>query len=340
MGPTQRNAADALMRHLQQHGTHFEYFQVLRLLRLVGVNIACAAAEPNLRTRAALELGMACGEVQAVRHLGRGRWRVTARCFGLYGSGSPLPTYYTEDLLDEQRDGRSAARGLIDILHHALYPLLFAAWEKYRLAQRISETGDVSALRCLHAFAGLAQTAAYRRWAQEPVAVLRYLPLLQQGPRSASGLQQVLELELRPATVRVIEHVRRLLSIPERQWTRVGECRNRLGHDVRLGHHLDDASGTIAVRVQNLGTEAFQSLLPGRPARRRMQGLVRLYLRDSVDVQLELQLRADARPPALRLGARKWSRIGLDAWLDRPAGHAPLARAGQWPAHAAAEPTP
>lgn len=321
---------DALMLQLQQDGSRFEYFQVVRLLRLLGVGVASAAPEPHLRTRAALGLGAATGEVQSVRRASPGQWQATVNVFGLYGSTSPLPVYYTEDLLEEQREGRAAARGLIDILHHALYPLLFESWEKHRLAQRVCEAGDARALLCLQALAGVGENSSAATWAGGRMAVLQYLPLLQQGPRSASGLRRLLSLALQPAGVEVVQHVRRMLPIPRQQHTRVGERNHRLGVDSRVGSHLDDASATILVRVSELGVEAFQDLLPGRPGRQRMQQLVRLYLRDALHVLLQLQLRADARPPALRLGARRWARIGLDAWLDRPAGSAPIAHAGQW----------
>ena len=338
MATTDGNPRDALMQRLQREATRFDYFQVVRLLRLLGVQVGCAAPAPHLRTRAALQLGIAAGEVSSVRRAGAGQWRVTAHCFGLYGATSPLPLYYTEDLLDEQREGRRAARGLIDILHHALYPLLFESWEKYRVAQRVAETGDEAALGCLHAFAGLGPQALYQRRADGRLALLRYLALLQQGPRSAAGLQGMLGLELRPASVRVVQHVRRMLPIPCRQRTRVGECCHALGVQARMGSHIDDACATIAIQVRDLDTETFQDLLPGRPGRRRMQDLVSLYLRDSLDVRLELQLRADARPPALRLGEPKWARIGLDAWLDRPAGCAPPAHVGKWQSQQAPEP--
>lgn len=337
MAPANRHAHDPLMRQLQQQGARFEYFQVVRLLRLLGVHIGCAAPEPHLRTRPALWLASAASEVQRVQRVGDGRWQVTVHCFGLYGSTSPLPIYYTEDLLEEQREGRHAARGLIDILHHALYPLLFESWEKYRLAQRVCEADDDRALRFLHAFGGLAHATPGRHGATARLPVLRYLPLLQQGPRSASGLRRLLSLELQPATVQVIQHVRRMLPIPAAQRTRIGEGQHRLGVESRVGSHLDDACATIAVRVHDLDIGAFQQLLPGRPGRQRMQQLMRLYLRDSLHVQLQLQLRADAQPPALRLGARQWARIGFDAWLAQPAGCAALAHAGQWQAHEPAE---
>ena len=62
-----------------------------------------------------------------------GRYRIEANFFGLYGVTSPLPTFYTEDLIDEMRQGHSAGRDFVDILHAALYPLLFRAWEKHRI---------------------------------------------------------------------------------------------------------------------------------------------------------------------------------------------------------------
>ncbi|WP_043302465.1 type VI secretion system baseplate subunit TssG, partial [Burkholderia humptydooensis] len=139
---------------------HFAYFQAIRLLRrIVRERRDAAACRPDARmpihTRPNLALSFPDTDIERIDKAEDGGYRVVANFFGLYGVSSPLPTFYTEDLIDEAFKGRHAARSFLDVLHRALYPLLFDAWLKHRLSLRIVEERDENALRPLYALAGV-----------------------------------------------------------------------------------------------------------------------------------------------------------------------------------------
>ena len=131
MDAKNRNPSDAVNRlgadRLEREGRRYEYLQLLRMLRLLGGPARRRGSPWRVRTRASLTLAVEAEEVAQLRRLGDAGWAITTNVFGLYGVGSPLPLYYTEQLLDEQREGRGAARGLIDLVHELLHPLLFQA---------------------------------------------------------------------------------------------------------------------------------------------------------------------------------------------------------------------
>lgn len=331
MDAKNRNPPDAVNRidapQLEREGTRYEYLQLLRMLRLQGGPAGEPGTPWRVRTRASLSLAAEAAEVAQVRLLGDGRWAITANVFGLYGAGSPLPVYYTEELLDEQREGRRAARGLIDLVHDLLHPLLFQAWEKHRIAQRIVEAGDVRLLAGLQGFAGIA-TARVDGAPELPP--LLHLALLQQGPRSAAGLRGLLSLELHPATVRVVQHLRRLAPLPRAQRGLLGTRNHQLGCDCRIGSHVDDASGSLRVELQDLDHQSLQQLLPGGARRRRLESLLALYLRDPLRVEIWLHARAAPCPPPPRLGTAGSPRLGLGAWLGAAGARLAPVFAGCW----------
>ncbi|MCK5099185.1 MAG: type VI secretion system baseplate subunit TssG, partial [Desulfobacteraceae bacterium] len=67
---------------------------------------------------------------------------ITATFLGLYGSSTPLPTFYTEDLIEELNEGKSIKRDFLDIINYAIYPLFFKIWSKHRLFYKICEEND------------------------------------------------------------------------------------------------------------------------------------------------------------------------------------------------------
>lgn len=315
MASTTRTTAAVVKDELLANGERFSYFQAIRLLRLYGKIDPEDGA--SLRIRPKLALGFPETDIDRIESMPDGHLRITANFFGLYGVSSPLPTFYTEDLMDEEREGRTARRGFIDIVHHALYPLLYQAWSKYRVQLRVIEEQDTGMQSRLFAFLGLHDPATR---ADLPYSgdLLRYAGLFHQRPRSALGLKTLLADAFNPSQVVVDSCVRVALPIPADQRLALGLQGHCLGEDSYLGEQIDDVSSAIRVRLTDLPEDVFQRLLPGGADYERLRFLIRFYLIDPLSVSVELALRdGAARPARTRDHAHgHWSRLGLDTWLD------------------------
>lgn len=300
----------SLKDELQAHGASYAYFQAVRLLRRAGVS--------NIRVRPHLSLAFPDTDVDRIERQpgaegSQDAFRITANFFGLYGVSSPLPTFYTEDLLDDQREGRHARRDFFDILHAALYPQLFEAWRKYRLQMRAVEDNDADALDTLYAFAGLG-SSAQRDALPGAAGLLRHLNLFAQRTRSALGLRTLLADAFAPAAVEVDACVPQWVPIPEDQRLRLGQQAHRLGEACPLGPQVEDCDNYLRIVIGELPEALFQQLLPGADGHRWLQFLVRFYLTRPLRVAIELRLKED-EGQAARLGPSAWSRLGLDTWL-------------------------
>ena len=312
MAAETRATVDAVKELLLTNGEKYSYFQAIRLLRLYDRHTGLR--QEHLRIRPRLGLGFPENDIDRIEPLDEGGYRITANFFGLYGVASPLPTYYTEDLFEEQREGRHVVRDFIDIAHYALYPLLFDAWAKYRVEQRIVEDQDKTALDHLYAFVGLNDEDMRVELLPGSADLLRYAGLLNQRPRSALGLETLLADAFAPARVTVECGVKNTQTIPPDQRWRLGSQGSYLGEDAWLGARIDDYNCAIKLCFDDLPEPLFHRLLPGGEGYARLKFLARFYLIEPLDVQVELDLqREEAR--AARFGNGSWSRLGLDTWL-------------------------
>jgi type VI secretion system protein ImpH len=315
------SAAAAVEEQLLAHGERFSYFQAIRLLRLFGK--ARGMDNASLRIRPRLSLGFPENDIDSIEALPEGGYRVTANFFGLYGVASPLPTYYTEDLFEEEREGRHATRDFLDVIHYAMYPLLFDAWRKHRLQDRVVEDGDAGVLDQLYAFVGL-HASDLRGKLPVGNGLLRYAGLFNLRPRSALGLNTLLADAFNPAKVQVECCTLQYVPIPADQRLRLGIQAHQLGEDTYLGSQIDDYSGSITITLSDLPEDSFHQLLPGTPGHERLAFLVRFYLIDPLDVHIVLELRhqdaraartLDVRDAAPESAATNWTRLGMDTWL-------------------------
>lgn len=318
MAGTARGSAHFLKGRLLEEGSGHSFVQALRLLRRVlmaegGVGDRKAFWR-RVKVRPHLSMAFAPADIHDVRQVGEGpsRYQVTVEFMGLYGSTSPLPNFYTEDLLDEQSEGKTATRDFLDLVNATIYPLQFQSWSKHRLFHSLVEERDPAALERLFCLLGMPDLGRGCQYV-DPYALLKYIGLFALASRPMEGLRGLLAdyfglpFELEPC----IEH---WVRIPPEQRCRLGVTGQRLGEDSCLGSEVRDSMGKFRIQVGPLDAEAFHRFRPGGSSFRELAELVRLYCRDSPCWDLRITLRPGQAVP-VRLGDPEWSKLGLGAWL-------------------------
>ena len=146
MADTSGQPNSPMIDDLFTHGHEFSFAQVMRLARMyLGAGGARELPEvpwqERVRVRPDLSLAFPAADVARVERTGQNGadLLVTTTFLGLYGVSSPLPTHYTEDLMDEAAADSSVSRDFLDIIHQRLYQLYFQCWSKYRLFIRVAE---------------------------------------------------------------------------------------------------------------------------------------------------------------------------------------------------------
>jgi type VI secretion system protein ImpH len=340
MAGEDRGSSSNLKIDLLKNGPEFSFFQVMRLLRLLGSvsekpEEAGAPEKGRITIRPELSLAFPAADVTGVEEKAGEEpgFLVGATFLGLYGPSSPLPTFYTEDLLEEAGEDESVARDFVDTINHRLFSLFFRCWSKYRQFVKVVDEGDPRDLERLFCLIGLGEREV-REGVFEPYALLRYLGLFTQFPRSALGLKALLQDALRGLPVQILPCVRRKVKIPVDQRFTVGTSGFALGQNTFLGEEIEDRMGKFNLQIGPLTEDQFHSLLPGTRSHQTLAFLTKFYVVEPLEYLVELILSAGEVRPAC-LGAKKWSALGWDSWVY--AGDLPSEVRTSFPPHYAKE---
>ena len=308
-----------LKQNLLKEGYDYSFFQVLRLLRWLDAransDLNVSELKRSVRIRPNLSLAFPASDVEEVRETQddeQSKYEVVANFLGLYGTSSPLPTFYTEDLLDERSDDESVTREFIDTLNHRLYLLLFESMQKYRPFYHIVEDDRghyINRLFCLEGFGEQKHLDSF----PDALQILRYIGLFSQRPRSAKGLQILLGDAL-GFEVDIISCVLRKARVPEDQLLRLGISGGVLGRDCILGRELDDRMGKFRIKVGPLNAEEYRDFFPGSSSYNRLVFLTDIYLQDPLEYEIEIYMQ-EQQAATVCLGGERWSRLGMDTWL-------------------------
>ncbi len=303
----------------------FSFFQLVQLLErfhnpAAHVGQAGPAGQEVLRFRSDTSLAFPTSDVAGVleqpQHVPP-RYEITTTFLGLFGSGSPLPTFYVEAILQSDQDPNEV-QAFVDVFHHRLISLFYRAWIKYRYHVLFAEDGRDPFSQRLYALMGLGATELTEGTGLPNTRLLRYVGLFAQLPRSASALQGLISDFFGGLDVLIHQCSGRWVDLDPAQRNAVGRENCNLGWNCSVGARIYSHASNFRVSIGPMEYDTFISFLPNTKGFEALVLLVQLFVRDRLDFDVELIVR-EPSIPEMQLSSsappRMGSRIGWTGWM-------------------------
>lgn len=322
MAAADREPESDIIEKLLAKSSSFSFVQAVRLLlQAVSSNDPQEIGKPefldrHIRVRPELSLRFPGTDISKIEKIGGHpfTYLITATFLGLYGASSPLPTFYTEDLIDELNEDKSIQRDFIDIINYSIYPIFFKIWSKYRLFYKICEENDETVIHKIYCLLGL-EDRQMRNQFHNTEKYFRYAGLVLQFPRSAEGLIAVVEdcFNLKHR-VRINQCVLRQVSIPKDQHSLLGVSSCTLGQDSVIGDTIMDITGKFQLVMGDADAGILHAFLPDKPLFQELKQLVNFYVNQPLEWEVLMEL--DGRHiETAQPGNTTWSNLGWNTWL-------------------------
>lgn len=245
---------------------------------------------------------------------------ITATFLGLYGASSPLPTFYTEDLLEEASDDRNISRDFIDIINGPAYTLFFKCWAKYNLFFNIAESHKTDTLDRLYCLLGFG-SEKIKECFDEPHRFLRYIGLATQMPRSAEGLRSLISDIIGETGVEIEQFIPAMVQIPEDQRFALGVSGHCLGENSSIGDIISDCTGRFRIHTGPLDDKHFRKLLPGGDSFEQTGRMIDFYLDQPLDWDIEIKVVPEEIRPVCLGSEGGGFGLGWNTWLNSEEGY-------------------
>jgi len=309
-----------LLAELAREPWRFGFCQTLRRLDSLQPQRPRIGASPRpaddpVRLGQQPSMRFAPAELAALHQPGGGRpARLLVYFMGLLGPNGPLPLHLTEFVRDRLRHASDPTFArFLDLFNHRMLSLLYRGWAQAQPAVSFDRPAQDRFGIYLASLGGTGMPAFRDRDAMPDLAKRHYAGHLSCQTRHAEGLKSILS-DLLGMQVRIEEFVGHWLELPPDCRLRLGETPDSgaLGQTTTLGGRIWDHQSKFRVRIGPLRLADYLSLLPGGEALARVKAVVRNYVGDQLDWDLNPVL-AEAEVPSLQLGAG--GRLGWTTWL-------------------------
>jgi type VI secretion system protein ImpH len=325
----ERATGTSVIETLLGRSRQFSFFQAIRLLQQAhphGAPIGGAgpAKREVLRLRPHASLAFPTSDIETIDRIeseegNLARFLVTVTFLGLYGVDSPLPSFYTEQVLAEEGE-EGLKRPFLDLFHHRILSLFYRCWEKYRYdVQYQPGARDLFSQR-MFALIGLGSPTIRASTALDWPRLLPYLGLLGMQTHSATVLAGLVSHYFGNIPVRIEEFVGRWVPFERDQRQVLGRANGVLGEDCTLGARFYDRGGKFRLHIGPVDFATYCDFLPSGKSHDTVRELIKLGLRDPLEFDVQVSVMASERPD-FELSGMSPCRLGWSSWLGRRPAH-------------------
>ena len=239
--------------------------------------------------------------------------RLTNRFFGLFGTQGPLPLHLTEYARDRQRHHRdNTLVAFVNMITHRMMTLFYRAWRSGQPAPSFDRGNNDEIEHKIAAIAGYHGTNLRNTDALPDLAKRHFSGLLSQGSKNAEGLISIIS-SFFSAPVKIEQFVGSWLELePDDTWELGSPV--ALGQSTSIGDRVWTRGAKFRIVIGPIGKEEYQRLLPGGVSLKRLRAIVRNYMGDALEWDVNLILRADEVPKA-KLG--QTIQLGQSSWIGQ-----------------------
>ncbi|MDH3376835.1 MAG: type VI secretion system baseplate subunit TssG [Gammaproteobacteria bacterium] len=304
---------------LKEEPFHFDFFQALRWLECEHVDKprlgeSLRASDDPVRLAQEPSLQFAPATLASFEPGGAKPSRISVNFLGLLGPHGPLPQHLTEYALERIRHhGDPTFSRFLDVFHHRALALFYRAWANAQpTVSRDRPQSDRFTLY-VGSLLGLGMPALRDRDPAPDSAKLHYAGHFATQSHHPEGLGSTLHGYF-DIPIEIREFIGEWVTLPDHCRWRLGyfQGNSTLGETTVLGAQAWECQHKFRIAAGPISLEDYHRLLPGEDPLARFIALVRQYVGDEFDWDLNLILDRH-QVPALKLGER--GRLGWTTWL-------------------------
>ncbi len=279
----------------------FSFFQGMRILEhIFGLNA--------IHVKAYVTLSPASSDIQHIKMISLDKVSLTINLLSIAGSQGPLPTPYTELVMDRLKQKDLGFNDFLDIFNHKLSMLYYKIYKNFTPGFDLCPPHKSFFGESVIGLCGLSLSYTMGENVSKRI-FLKYSGILWQQPRSVVGLEQILSDFFRvPAKIYPFQG--KFMNVDKEDWTSIGvnlSKNNTLGQDAMIGKQSWIVPSHMMVQIGIVNEDWIEEFLKGGSAYTHLKALIHHYCGRKYPFDLHLLCRP-SKP--LESGLKANSKLG------------------------------
>ncbi|NOX42495.1 MAG: type VI secretion system baseplate subunit TssG [Gammaproteobacteria bacterium] len=313
-------AIAALEKELQEKPYKFGFYQALRRFECLNRNkprigesvrpvddAVRLAQEPSLAFSPATLASFKTGKKGKPSEL-------SVNFFGMFGPNGPLPLHLTEYARDRLRNSDDPTISeFLNIFHHRMLSLFYRSWANSQPTVNFDRPKEDRFSTYIGALFGLGMPSLRNRDEMPDLAKLHFAGRLSSQTRNAEGLAAMIKSYFNMPVV-IEQFIGEWMALPDSCRCQLGISpeTGTLGVNIAIGDYVWQCQQKFRIILGPLNFNDYERMLPGRGSSQRLRSMVRNYVGDSMNWDVNLVLKKE-KVPHFNLGQNDL--LGWNTWL-------------------------
>ena len=217
---------------------------------------------------------------------------LTLNFMGLFGASSPLPSHYSEMILDSSSTDESL-KDFLDLFNHHIQKMIYPIWQRQRYYIQYQSGLEDNFSKYMLSFLGLYSQTQIKSSKLDFQKLLPYVGILSMKQKSAGTLVSILRHYLNHDDLEIVQCVQMNERIPTWQYSSLGEDNCSLGSNALIGESVKTKGSKFQILLKNISFEScYEYSLHGKKMG-EVQELMDLALNEPLEHELCLELKKD-----------------------------------------------
>jgi len=245
---------------------------------------------------------------------------LTLNFLGVFGSSSPLPTHYSEEVLRSFDDDR-VLYDFLNLFNHHLQKFVYQVWQRQRYYIQYQHDLQDKFSKYMFSLIGMHDECKQKESPLELRRLLPFLGILSMRQKSAGTLVSILRHYLDHEEIEIEQGIVTKASIPEWQQPSLGIGNISLGKDFIVGDHVKTKSGKIRIVIKSITKELLYDYGIHGQKMKELDALMKLALREPIDYEVVVTLAPEEIEPLIM----STHYLGVNSWLGVTDGQKEIA---------------
>ncbi len=324
MADEDRQATPVLIQRLEKESHRFAFFQAVFLLeqycssvnRIAHIGDDGPAGDECIRFKPYASMAFPLSDMVSIDEIENAqnlpKFEIVTSFLGLYGSDSPLPDFYTEEIIQGDPDQTNVS-DFLDIFHHRIVSLFYRCWLKYRYYLQFQSDGKDDFSHRVFSLIGMGTSGILDKLNIPIARLLRYVGLFMQENRSALALESILSDYFDGIPVHIEQCIGRWIKINKEDMSVLGG-NTQLGVKVTIGDRVFDRTGKFRITMKLSTFAEFRKFLPNGESFCALKEVTEAFLPVPLDYEVELIL-PGGEVPSMSMSSEFGPQLGWTGWL-------------------------
>ncbi len=243
---------------------------------------------------------------------------ITLNFLGIFGSSSPLPSHYSELVLDSFETDK-ILYDFLNLFNHHLQRFIYPIWEKHRYyVQYRSDLRDKFSKYVL-SFLGLHSNTIENNSSLNFLKLLPYVGILSMKHKSAGTLKSILRHYLSHDDIEILQCIPDKYKIPSWQYSSLGLENNSLGTNFLIGESVISKNAKFRVLLKNVDTDDLIKYSILGKKMKELDDLISFSLKEPLKYEVCLEIKEDKKTQ-FKLAENSKNFLGINCWIGEAMG--------------------